>query len=180
MLGGVFGLFFRPIINMMMGMEIVIASNLRKFMTFALISSVVSPSAYLIIKPGSPLPSAAESKLATTDTVIAPGTDDALNQLTAIRDGELLIKILPIAARIVPKMHHPTSPYERRVLIHTPIISKIPPIEQPIFIPNLSRIQLVGKVSIGLRIEKSKTLRVTMTGSIPKFLLTIVLMLENV
>lgn len=113
-------------------------------------------------------------------TDIAAGTEEALNQLVARVEGELTIAILPIEARTDPNIHNPMSPCLMKILSHTPTITKMPPREQPIFMPNRSRIQLVGKANMGLRMEKMRTLRVMTTGSMPKFLLTIVLMLENV
>lgn len=119
----------------------------------------------MISKPGSALPRATDIKLAKTENDIMPGIEAGLNQLFARIEGEFRINMFPMALRIEPIKHHDISPYSRRVLSHTPAITRTPPREQPIFIPNLSRIQLAGTAKIGWKIGKNRTLRVTSIGS---------------
>jgi hypothetical protein len=140
----------------------------------------VSSLTSFTISPGSALPKVTEIMLASTATEIMPGIEAGLNQLLARIEGELSIKILPIAARAEPDRTQKIYPSTISVLSQAPAISITPPIIQPNFIPNLSRTQLAGKAKIGWKIGKKSTLRVTNTGSYLKLLLTIVLILENV
>ena len=134
----------------------------------------------MTINPGSELPKVPDIEPIVTAEKMTTGIEVGLNQLLPRMDGELVTNIQPIEAKIVPIKHQRTYPYVRSVLSQTPRVSKIPPIEHPIFIPNLSRIQFTGNASIGFRIEMRRTLRVTTTGYMSKFLLTMVLRLENV
>lgn len=102
-------------------------------------------------------------KLAKTASEITPGMEADLNQLLARIEGELSIKILPTAAKKDPIKHHRGWPTSRRVLIHTPQISSAPPNTQPVFMPNLSKIQFVGNAPIGCKIGKHSVKRVTTT-----------------
>lgn len=132
------------------------------------------------MRPGTALPSVTDMRLAKTASEITPGMEAGLNQLLAKIEGEFRIKILPTAAKMEPIKHHSGCYTSRRVLIHTPHISKAPPIEQPVFIPNLSKIQLVGKAPMGCRTGKNRVNRVTTTWSYLYLSLTSVLMLANV
>ncbi len=113
------------------------------------------------MRPGNPPPSVTEIKLARTAKDIMPGIDAGLNQLFARIDGELSIKTLPIAAKTDPNRHQKIFPTSSSVLIQTPAMRRAPPIQHPIFMPNLSRIQLAGKAKIGCRMGKNSVLRVT-------------------
>ena len=126
-------------------------------------SFMLSPSFFLTINPGRELPKAIEIMLARTETDMIPGMETGLNQLLARIDGELRTKILPIAASTDPVRHQKIFWYSIKVLIQTPAMSKTPPMPQPSFIPNLSRIQLAGKANIGWKIGKNNTFRVTST-----------------
>lgn len=100
-------------------------------------------------RPGIAFPNVTETRLAKTAKEITPGIEAGLNQLLASIEGEFSTKTLPTAANNDPIRHQAGSPYSKSVLIHTPIISKTPPIQQPIFIPNLSSTQFAGKAQIG-------------------------------
>lgn len=99
--------------------------------------------------------------MANTAKDIMPGIDEGLNQLLAKIDGEFKTKMFPMAAKADPLRHQNILPTYRKVLIHTPVTTKIAPIVQPIRIPNLSRIQLTGKAKIGCKIGKNKVFKVT-------------------
>lgn len=111
--------------------------------------------------PGRPLPKVTEIKLARTAKEIMPGIEEGLNQLFANIEGEFKIKMFPIAAKIEPVKHHTTTYGCINVRSHTPINNRTPPIEHPIFMPNLSRIQFAGKAKIGWNTGNTKTLKVT-------------------
>lgn len=119
----------------------------------------------MINKPGRPPPNVTEIRFASTAKEIMPGIDAGLNQLVARIDGELRTNTFPTAATADPNMHSVGSLSLIKVLIQVPITSKAPPIEHPIFMPNLSRIQLAGTVKMGWKMGKNNTLRVTMTES---------------
>lgn len=116
-------------------------------------------------KPGIAFPRVTETRLAKTAKEITPGIEAGLNQLLARIEGELSTKTLPMAASSDPIRHQTGSFYSKSVLIHTPRISKTPPMQQPIFMPNLSSTQLAGKAQMGWKIGKKRVKRVIMTGS---------------
>ena len=138
-----------------MGTVTIMASSLRKFC----ISSEVDLESNTI--PGAEAPTVIEMILASTDNEIIPGIASGLNQFAATRELEFTIKTPPIAANIEPPRHQNGSPTSSKVLIQTPKMTKIPPMEHPVFIPNLSIIQLAGKARIGWRMGKINTFKVT-------------------
>lgn len=118
-----------------------------------------------MIRPGKDAPIVTEIKFAITQIVIMIGTMSGLNQEVGNLDAELRIKILPKAAIIDPKKHQYGLSTSIIVLSQTPPTTNIPPNEQPIFIPNVSKIQLAGKAKKGWRIGNTKVLRVTINLS---------------
>lgn len=131
-------------------------------------------------RPGIAFPRVTETKLAKTAKEITPGIEAGLNQLLASIEGEFRTKTLPIAANNDPIRHQAYLSYSKSVLIHTPIISNAPPIQQPIFIPNLSSTQFAGKAQTGWKIGKNRVNRVITIGSYPYAFSTKVLILEKV
>ncbi len=101
--------------------------------------------------------------LASTAKDMIPGIDEGLNQLLAKIDGEFNMNTLPTAAKTDPISPKIGYWYSIKVLIHTPAITISDPIIQPIFIPNLSKIQLAGKAQTGCKIGNIKVKRVTIT-----------------
>jgi hypothetical protein len=61
--------------------------------------------------PGNALPREIDMRLANTENEIMPGIEAGLNQLLARIEGELRMKIFPIAAKIEPAIHQPIYPY---------------------------------------------------------------------
>ncbi len=102
-----------------------------------------------------------------------------LNQFKATFEAEFRIKIFPIAARAEPTRHRYGFSTSRKVLIQTPIITKKAPKEHPIFIPNLSNIQLAGNAANACAIGKNKVFKVITVGLSLKTSSTMLLMLEN-
>jgi hypothetical protein len=91
------------------------------------------------------------------------------NHFIAKLDGELIIKILPIAHNDVPTIAHNGFPCVIKVLIQTPAITHIPPMEHPTLTPNLSNIKLHGIDTKGCIIGLSNIFNETTTLLYPNF-----------
>jgi hypothetical protein len=121
--------------------------------------------AFINVRPEIPAPRVIEIKFARTAKEMIAGIEVGLNQLVARIDGEFKIKTLPIDAKVDPAKHQKIVFSYIRVLIQIPATSNAPPIQHPIFIPNLSRIQLTGNAQTGCKIGKINILSVTKIGS---------------
>lgn len=77
-------------------------------------------------------------------------------------------------------MPHPGFYITMSILHQAPNKTNNPPIEQPIFTPNLSRIQLEGTAIIGWMIGLRRIMNVTMAGEYKNYSSIRVLILANV
>ena len=109
LLGGVLGLFLNPISRITKGIVTMMASSLRKFMTFCCVSASL-PFTYFTINPAIALPDAPEIRFMVTAVKMMTGITAGLNQLLPRIDDELKINIQPIAQKTVPKIHHTIVP----------------------------------------------------------------------